>query len=1046
MKEMNKIKGLTGSLIFTFLLGFVLHSAAQKTASYTDPDARFKQGIELFEKMEFASAQVCFIQASQNRADKHSLLNSEADYYSALCAMELFHKDAEYLLKKFVHDHPESPRVRTVYFNLGKYNYRKKSYKDAIDWFNQVEVYDLNEEEKAEFYFKRGYSYLEKEMPSKAKSDFEEVKDKESQYSIPSTYYEAHILYTEKNYELSLQLFLKLEKDPTFGSVVPYYIAQIYYLQKKYAEVIAYAPGLLDSASTKRAPELARILGESYFKTNKYKEAIPYFERYRKTNSMSRSDAYELGFSYYQSGDYDNAIAGLKEAVGGDDSLAQNAYYHLGSCYLKKSNKHFAQNAFGEASRLHFDKAIREDALFSFAELTYELSYSPFNQAIKALQQYISEYPGTAKADEAYSYLVKINLVTKNYEDALKSIESIKNLNEVLKPVYQQIAYNRGVELYSNFDYDGAIRMFGRSMKYPTDPVTTALAKYWIAEGSYQKAERSGDPALYETAIDNYKIYMVEPGAPRTPMYNTLQYNIGYALFHLKQYDEAAIAFRKYVMQKNESPEKICNAYLRIGDASYVKSRFADAAEYYDLAFNTRTGKYAEKDYALYQRGMALGLEKKYETKMSALSSLLNMYPKSGYVPAARYEIGHTYQLLDRKDEAIPFYEKLIAENNGSPYVRKAYLNLGLIYSNLNNTEKALQSYQNVMKADSKSQEAKEANIQIREVYKGKNDIAGLEQYDRSMGNHVATSAYDSLEFASAKSVYDDGDCKQASIGFSKYLQKYPSGTYAVEANFMKAECDLKNNDLETALIGYNFVVAQASGKYTDPALRRAAAISFNKNDFKTAYEYYGRLELRPEYAHDARVGMMRSAWNLKAYDNAMVAANKILTEESPVPALANEAHLILARSAMEKQNYDLAYNEYALATAGAKNETAAEGRYTMALIQNVRKEYKQAEKTLFELIRLDAQYKTWVGKSFLLLSDNYLALSDTFQAKFVLTSFIEHTDIADLKTLAQEKLKVIQDAEKAKAEARKEKDLIVPLNNEQDKKLFEEDKPGSPQ
>jgi tetratricopeptide (TPR) repeat protein len=1044
---MNKIKELRFFLILAVLLGFILPAKAQKTAVYSDNDAGFKQGLALFEKEQYAAAQHYFVDAGFRLTDRNTVIATDADYYSAICSMELFHKDAEFLLKKFIKDHPESPRVRSAYFYLGKYNYRKKVYKDALEWFNKVEIYDLTENEKKEYYFKRGYSYLERDSTEKAKNDFAEIKDEEGKYMVPAIYYHAHILYGEKKYETALIGFQKLEKDPVFGPVVPYYISQILYLQKKFDEVITYAPAVLDSASTKRAPELARTIGEAYFKTNHFKEAIPFLERYKKTAALNRSDAYELGYAYYMVSDYDKAISAFKEAVGKDDSLSQNVYYHLGTCYLQKQNKHFAQNAFGEASRMHFIREIREDALFSFAELTYELSYSPFSQAIKALQQYIAEYPGSPRADEAYSFLVKINLVTKNYEDALKSIESIKTLTEPLKPVYQQIAYNRGVELYNNFDYDGAIKLFAKARKYPVDLVTNALAKYWTAEASYQKALLKGDQNLFETALENYKLYMVEPGAPRTPMYNTIQYQIGYALFNMKEYPAAITSLRKYTILKNEPPDKISNAYMRVGDSYYVTKDFANAADYYAQAYDTKTTQSQDKDYALYQKGMSLGLIKKYEKKIDALTSLLNIYPKSVYGAASKFEVAHSYQQLDQPDDAITYFNRLIAENNGSPYVRRCYARLGLIYQNKEDYPNALINYKKVVSLDAHSVEAATIWGQIEYIYiKVNKDPEGYTLWLKEVGRNIPASHLDSLTYIIAKDYYDKGDCQNAVVSFAKYIYNYPSGIYILEANFNKAECDLNNKEPEAAMVGYNFILSQPVSKFTEYAIRRVAAICFNKKDFKTAFENYSKLEAFPEYASDARIGMMRSSWALKDYDNASIAANKVLTSDNPTPDIAAEAHLIIARSAMQKQNYDLAYNEYSIVLSVAKNENGAEAAYTLALIQNMRKEYKQTEKSVFELIKQQAGYKLWVGKAFILLSDNYLALNDTFQAKYVLNNFISHTELDELKAQAQDKLTKILEAEKAREKAKLEKDITVPMNNEKDKKLFEDEKKEEPQ
>ncbi|MBL0342381.1 MAG: hypothetical protein IPP71_16630 [Bacteroidetes bacterium] len=61
--------------------------------------------------------------------------------------------------------------------------------------------------------------------------------------------------------------------------------------------------------------------------------------------------------------------------------------------------------------------------------------------------------------------------------------------------------------------------------------------------------------------------------------------------------------------------------------------------------------------------------------------------------------------------------------------------------------------------------------------------------------------------------------------------------------------------------------------------------------------------------------------------------------------------------------------------------------------------------------------YEYWIGKSFLLLGDNYVALKDIFQAKHTFRSILENyekspTDVEDLRTLAQEKLTAIEKGE----------------------------------
>ena len=68
---------------------------------------------------------------------------------------------------------------------------------------------------------------------------------------------------------------------------------------------------------------------------------------------------------------------------------------------FRKGDKKRSQLAFGEASKMNFDKKIKEESLFNYAKLTYELSYSPFGEAIAAFQEYIDLYPGSERIQEA---------------------------------------------------------------------------------------------------------------------------------------------------------------------------------------------------------------------------------------------------------------------------------------------------------------------------------------------------------------------------------------------------------------------------------------------------------------------------------------------------------------------------------------------------------------------------------------------------------------------------------------------------------------------
>ena len=131
--------------------------------------------------------------------------------------------------------------------------------------------------------------------------------------------------------------------------------------------------------------------------------------KYRQLSTSTREDNYQLGYAYYQSGDFENAAEMFGKVVNKKDKLSQIAYYQLGDAYLKIKDKERAKNAFKAASDLTgFDDEIRKISLYNYAKLAYELSDNPFNEAITAFETYINTYPKDSKVEEAYEFLFSL--------------------------------------------------------------------------------------------------------------------------------------------------------------------------------------------------------------------------------------------------------------------------------------------------------------------------------------------------------------------------------------------------------------------------------------------------------------------------------------------------------------------------------------------------------------------------------------------------------------------------------------------------------------
>src|ERR1035437_4605305 len=470
--------------VIFFFYAFPLYS--QPVTTPENCKEILRTAMELFNAEKYGSA-VHEFQKLREIAEQGSVFANEADYHIPVCYLEMGNQNGRSMLEAFIKISPESPRISSAYFRLGNADFDLKKYKQALASFKKIDRYTLSGKELEEYCFKSGYCNLDAGNKDIAKVFFAELKDKPGTFSDASKYYWAHINYLDGKYDLALQEFAKIEKTPQYAAIIPFYKAQIYFAQEKYSQVVEIAPGLMQRASDERKIELSKVLGVSYDQLKRYKEALRYIEIYLKSKEITPQQYYVAGYCYSKEGQTDKAIPNMEKATKGKDSLAQNAWYELAGLYIKKGDKKRAMNAFQSASSLEFDPKIREDALFQYAKITYELDYSPFNEAIKAFDRYITEYPNSEKNDVAYDYLVKVFMTTRNYKDALVALEKIKVKSPAIKKAYQRVALNRGIEFFRDLKFNEAIQLFNKSLEYGDQSnELKALAYYWRGDANFR--------------------------------------------------------------------------------------------------------------------------------------------------------------------------------------------------------------------------------------------------------------------------------------------------------------------------------------------------------------------------------------------------------------------------------------------------------------------------------------------------------------------------------------------------------------------------------
>jgi TolA-binding protein len=117
----------------------------------------------------------------------------------------------------------------------------------------------------------------------------------------------------------------------------------------------------------------------------------------------------------------------------------------------------------------------------------------------------------------------------------------------------------------------------------------------------------------------------------------------------------------------------------------------------------------------------------------------------------------------------------------------------------------------------------------------------------------------------------------------------------------------------------------------------------------------------------------------------------------------------------MARGDFETAKDEFLNTLNAARDEYGAEAKYLLAQIFFQQKDHKACYETLISLNDDFKAYQEWVGKSYLLLADNFTAMDDVFQAKATLQSLIDHFPLQHVKDEAKRKLNALEQLETEK-------------------------------
>ena len=887
-------------------------------------------------------------------------------------------------LKAYLQAFPYTTFADEVKFMQGVLQVEKGHYKQSLKILETVEAKHLSRPHQTDYSFYRGYAYLMMQEYQRASIYFAQLGKSDNRYATRGNYYYAYCMYKMEKYDKALPALLALENEPAYAQTVPYYIVQIYYAQQNYEEVSSRAKTLLrEHPDSPNNNELHRILGEIYYHQKDYAAAVEHLRIYRDAALAAkeepvRSDMYMLGEAEFALGQYEAAIKSLKQVKQQKDEVSESACLTMGNAYVKLNQPEQAKLSYQAAANYKLTPAVTEEAMYNYTLCTYESS-SALGESVHAFNDFLRQFPDSKYESKVYQLLSDALMRSKNYAAAIATLDSIDHPTPKMLATKQYLRYQLGADNFLQGKMQQAVEWMTEVIAHKAEADT------YTTEAYYVRAEANYRLRAYAACEADLAAFFARPDAKQSENYMIARYLQGYSAFSQAKYDAAKEAFSLYIDGALATESTYADALNRIGDCYFNARQFAQAITYYTQVSNLQT---TGADYALFQRGYALGLQHKYNDKIAVLKELLKLYPKSDYADDGIYEVARAQLQLDDERGAITTYEQLLATYPHSPLARKAALERAMLYRNLHQNADAIAAYRKTIEKYPATEEAYTALDALQALYVEEGKVDEYVAYTKGLAkmNMTVTTKEDSLLYASAEMQYMQGDYPRATVSLSNYITQYCSGgRYCTTARYYLADAYYRMGKNTEALGQYTVLAEMAANPYQEEAATRVAEICFDKGDYNCALDAFYRmhsLASSREKTNIARLGILRCCQRLGRHQAAIDIAEQILSDTPVSDETKAEALYCRAKGLVALGQWIKAQPDLATLATDVRTAQGAEAKYLLAQSYYELQLLNEAEDEVMAFTKMNTQQQYWLARALILLSDINRERGELFQAR----------------------------------------------------------------
>jgi len=983
---------------FLFFLVISATTYAQQTLGHQADLATYQEAVQLFENHRYQAAKSLF---EDVRNSSNASIESNAAYYLANTAVRLNEPNAQQAVEDFVRDYPTSPKKNRAFSDVAEYYFNAGNYREAKQWFEKVNTSRFTNNQREKFQFQYGYSLYKTNNYDAAKRYLEKLRTS-AKYGADAKYYLGYMAYQEDRYEEATSNFEEAQQQGS-NKELSYFMSDMNFKLGNFEKAIELGLEKLGKSNRLEKSQLNKIIGESYFNLQQYDKAIPYLQNYEgDRGKWNNTDYYQLGYAYFKQNDYEKAISEFNKIIDGENAVAQNAYYHLAQSYIKTNKKPQALNAFKSAMEMEFDKDIKQDAFLNYAKLSYDIGNS-YESVPVVLNRYLETYPNSKEAAEINRLLVDSYLTSKNYQEAIELLKNSRDYQD--KVIWQKANYLYAIEFFEDFDYKNAIVYFDECLSQALDNTVMANATYWKAESNFNLGN-------FEEALLGFKSFKGMSAAKQSAEYEHIDYDIGYAYFKTKDYEQAKDHFDRASKSLKNKDQRF-DALVRLGDTYYVTNDYWNAMEEYNKALQIPG---FSKDYVAYQKAVSYGYVGKNETKIKELKAYVSTYKSSVYLDDAYYQLGNTYIAENQTEKGLKAYQSLMNARPQSPFVPKTLSKIGLAYYNTNQYNSALTTLKKLVSDYPATEEAQQAVQTVRLIYVDQQKPQEYAAWVKGLDFvSVSDSEIENTTYEAAENKFIENNTAAAIKGFENYLKEFPNGAYALKSHFYLAQLLYNNEEFDKSIPHYEYVAKASKSEFLEEALRKLSQLHLEDQNYQKAIETLSGLEREASFTENktfAQSNLMKANYELENYQEAIDYANIVLAIDNLDENVKSDAYIFTARAAVKTGNMALAKTAYENVETVAEGRQMAEALYYKAYFLNKNGNYEDSNNIIQnELAKNYSRFREFGVKALVIMAKNYYALEDAFQANYILESIVKNyaEDYPEIAETAQKELDIIK-------------------------------------